>query len=754
MITKRRKAEALVVLGAVGVLLTSGAIPLASLEFQGPQSSSTIRGRIVDYETRKPLAGVTIAIVETGVDTSSDELGRYVLSDVPLGYYSVSFEREGYYPETRTDVIVRSGRTAVLNLEMLAVRTIQREVSVTADSFPTAPDKPGSQMHFYAEELRRDAGSAGDISRALYNVPGIVKSDEEANDLIVRGGSPWENGFYIDNIFIPNINHFPQQGASGGNISWLNMDFIERLQISTGGFDASFGNRLSAIVDIGYREGNRERTSGRIKMSTIGYGAQIEGPFGDGRGSWMFSGNRSFLDLISGLLDMGNPSDFYDAQGKATYDLDRRNTLSLLAVVGSSKTEYGHSAREKFNTGTAGLSWRHLWSGKAYSDTSVSYSHLDGRENNYQEWSGELHEQYDYHNSWLTIRNVNHVQLSMAHQLVFGVEAQQTRFRNWDDYDNAEVRLRGTSAGAFITSIVHLFHNLSLSSGLRLDYVPLSEHYHLSPRLSFSWMLTERLSLHGAFGIYFQQIPLFLLKQHADNRNLRDPLARHLVLGVRYLLRGDTQLALEAYDKSYRNFPMAPDYPFNFVIDDVNGDSDRFWNFGRLVDEGMAYARGIELTLQKKLARKVYGLVNLTYYRARYRDLMGAWRNRLFDNRFIVCVSGGYKPTRFWEFNVRWTWTGGKAFTPVDEEMSIAYGWPWVNYEDIMSGHLADYRTLSLRADRRFQFRRSNLIAFIGALNLFDHDNELFRFWDPYSNAYHSEYMWGVIPYIGLEFEF
>jgi outer membrane receptor for ferrienterochelin and colicin len=723
-----------------------------------------IKGRILDYETQKPLIGVTVTIVDSDWTARSDTTGTYEITEIPVGYYVVAYELDGYYTDTRTDVMVRPGRATFVNVEMLAVRIIAEEVRVTADYFPKTPDKPGSQMQFNAEELRRAAGSVEDVSRALYDVPGIVKADEEANDLIIRGGSPVENGFYVDNFFVPNINHFPQWGASGGNICMLNMHFINRLDIFTGGFDAAYGNRLSSIIDIGYREGNREGFHGQVNLSLIGFGAQAEGPFAKGRGSYMFSGYRSYLDIISGLLDTGNPSDYYDIQGKIVFDIDETDRLSLLTINGHSETKedpdfeqssgLGNYSFERFNLSTVGLNWRHIWSGSGFSDTSLSYSYMKGRDDTWAVSDNEPLFFVSYRNDWLTFRNVNQFQLGAAHKFKFGGEAQYIKFDSHNFDDDEPVNLDGTFGTVFVTYLVYPFDNFSISSGLRLDYVPLSERFHFSPRLSFSWVLTKRLSINGAFGMFYQQMPLFLLRQHPDNIPLKDMKARHFVLGLKYLLLTDTQVTLEAYDKLYNHFPMSPLAPYYFVIDDVNGDDAMFGNWGRLVDEGKARARGIEFTIQKKLARKLYGLVSLTYFKARYRDLMGGWHNRLQNNRYIICLSGGFRPNKHWDFNMRWTWMGGKAFTPVDVEKSIEYGFPWIWIENINSGYVSDYKNLSLRAERRFYYNKTNLVAYVGVWNLFDHPNELYRFWDPYGNQYLSEYMWGVIPYIGFEFQF
>ena len=737
--------------------------------YQPKMVSGEIKGRILDYETQKPLAGVKVEIMDRDWKTQSDEAGYYVLPKVPVGHYVLSFQMEGYYSDTRTDVIIRSSRITFVNVELLRVRSIQVEVSVTADYFPTAINESSSQTKFNSEELRRNAGGLGvDISRVLYNAPGVAKADEVANDLIIRGGSPTENGFYINNIFIPNINHFPQWGASGGNVSMLNLDFVERVEVLTGGFEASFGNRLSSIIDIDYREGNRERINSQFNLSLVGFGAQIEGPLPGSKGSWMISGNRSYMNIINDLLDETDIPVFHDIQGKLDYNLNDSNRLSFLTLIGQSRSRDDPSANriigdlvvdipygsENYTMPTVGLNWRHLWGNKGYSDTSISFSMIKARDENRLTSTDELLEFWEYKQSWITFRNVNHLQLSLTHQFKFGFEWQSIQFHASDYLDSVEQKYRGTFGAGFLTYIVYPFSNFSLSSGVRLDYVPLSERTHISPRFSFSWALTKRLSVNGAYGMFYQQMPLFLIKQHPDNVKLKDPQARHLVLGFKYLLRPDIQLKLEAYDKQYHHFPMSPINPYVFIIDDVNGDFDKFMNWGNLVDTGKAYAQGVELTLQKKLSKKFCGILNLTYYRARYQDLTEVWRNRIFDNRFIVCLSGGYKPTKNWEFNAQWIWSGNRAFSPVNEEKSRELGLPYVESKDILSAYLSDYQNLSIRVDRRFFFSKSNLVIFIGALNVMNHNNELLRHWDTWDNRYVSEYMWGIIPYIGLEFEF
>jgi hypothetical protein len=204
-----------------------------------------IKGRLFDAETKHPLIGANIVILNSTLGAASDLNGYFMIQDVPVGSYVLQFSYIGYNPLIKPDIIIRSQRTTYLEVELSISSIESDEVLVTADYFSEKKDQPLSVTSFSREEIRRAPGSAGDVSRIIQTLPSIAKIDDQSNNLVVRGGNPIENTFYIDNIEIPNINHFPAQGASGGPIGILNVDFIDQVIFYTGGFSATYGNKLS-----------------------------------------------------------------------------------------------------------------------------------------------------------------------------------------------------------------------------------------------------------------------------------------------------------------------------------------------------------------------------------------------------------------------------------------------------------------------------------------------------------------------------
>lgn len=270
-----------------------------SLGMIASSTKGIVKGRISESVTKQPMPGVYIQILNTKLSAVSEKNGDFKISDVPVGSYNVHFSAPGYEDIIKTDIIIRSKRITYLNVEMKEdyVHTTET-VTVSASYFYENEKELHSSVNFSQEEVRRSAGSGGDVSKMLKVIPGTSSISDQANDLIVRGGSPSENAFFVDNIEIPNINQFPQLGSTGGMISLINSDFIQNVNFYTGGFSALYGDSLSSVVDITFREANRDEFDGQLDLNLGGIGGGFEGPFAGGKGSWMLSGRKSYLDLL------------------------------------------------------------------------------------------------------------------------------------------------------------------------------------------------------------------------------------------------------------------------------------------------------------------------------------------------------------------------------------------------------------------------------------------------------------------------
>lgn len=245
-----------------------------------------------------------------------------------------------------------------------------------------------------------------------------------------------------------------------------------------------------------------------------------------------------------------------------------------------------------------------------------------------------------------------------------------------------------------------------------------------------------------------------MLSQNEKNRDLKRPRAIHYILGVDYLLTEDTKFTLELYQKDYKNFPLDPNQPGLFLIDELFYRDGFFLNHAALNNNGKAFSRGVELMLQKKLARNFYGLASAAYFRTKYQAGDNVWRNRVFDNRLILSAEGGYKPTNKWEFSLRWIYAGGAPHTPFDIAASQALHRAVLDVNRINEARYPDYHSLNVRFDRRFYFRGTNLVSYISVWNAYNRKNIATYFWNENEQKQDVIYQWTLLPIFGLEFEF
>lgn len=736
-----------------------------------------IKGKVEDNRTKELLSGANILIMGTTAGVSTDAKGEFIIHNVPVGSYSLRFSFIGYETIIKTDVVIRPGRVTFVNVELNPIPLESNEILVTSGYFQNKDIGSINAVGFNVEEIKRSPGSMGDVSRILLSLPGTAKISDDQNDLAVRGGSPIENVFYVDGIPIPNINHFPTIGSTGGPIGILNVDFIDNVNFLTSGFAPKYSDRLSSVVDIQYREGNRNNFEMQADLNISGFGGGAEGPLLNNKGSWMISGKRSYLDLIMDLFfKTGAMPRLSDIQGKIVYDINMEHKLSFIDIFAHNSEDFNKQDAidlDSDNYGfienlqnTAGLSWRALWNLNLYSVSSFSHSIITFENEFYRvsnglmDYKGKNIEKYTY------LRNINFAQLSPLHRIEFGCDLKNElgkyNYVKTSDTTHLAVvkpdfiinkKLNLMKLGLFFNYIINPLDKVTFSAGIRYDYYSLSKENSFSPRYAISYEINPAFRIFANGGIFFQQLPMILLSQNEKFEKLINSRAIHYGIGLDYLLTEDTKLTLEFYDKEYSRLPLDISDPTRSVIDDGLTNND-FGNYLSLENAGKAFTRGVELLIQKKLAKDIYGLISGSIFKSRYQGYDGIWRNRVYDNQYIFSVIGGYKPNEEWEYSARWTYAGGCPYTPFNIEKSIQAKRGIIDESKVNSERFPAYHSLSLRVDKKFYFKKQSLDIYVSLWNVYDRKNISFYSWDAEKNSIKPITQWGILPIIGIEYEF
>lgn len=727
---------------------------------------------IVTGPDMHPIAGATVVVEggSTGCMTGPD--GRFVIEGIVPGPYVLRFSCVGYAARSVTDVIVRPGRTTSIDMSLGLSPVDAGVVTVRPDYFERDPSMPSGSVSMSGEQVRRAPGSAGDVIRVLNSLPSTARFDETWNGLAVRGGNPSETAFLLDGMEISNINHFPRQGTSGGGLSMLNTDLLEGVEFMAGGFPARYGGRMSSVVSISTREGDRESFQGQADFGMAGFGAVLEGPLG-GSGSWLVCARRSWVDLLVEIADVDAVPVYSDMQGRITLDAGPSDRLVLVTAGSLDRVDYGRVralADGNRDYGTTeghilfgGASWRRLLGGEAFSTLSLSFNEtMYGGE--YRRTSTEeLSAVQDSRERSATASGTLTARTGFA-TIGAGFDARL----HADDFDNfyaadtnyagepmpeliVDARDGSFDGGVFVECTAPA-GPLETTLGCRLD-LSRTGAAGLSPRASLSLRLTEALTVEASGGVYRQSLSGELLARDRAYRELPDPWALHGVLGIGQLLSEDSRLTLEAYLKSYRDCPWDPEQPGFSILDGLSSEQG-LYTFDTLASGGEARAAGVELMLEKKLVSGIYGLAGVAVSRSEYRNPGQAWRPRIFDNRFILTLEGGYRPSPSWEFSARWVYAGGRPYTPMDVEASAGADRTVLDLDRINGERLPDFHSLNLRVDRRFVFGHSSLTAYASVWNVYGRRNVSAVFWNSTEDRPDELLQWGTMPVLGVEYEF
>lgn len=742
------------------------------------QPSGTIAGKVVEKTNRRIIPGAFVQLLGTKFETISDNNGKFEFSDVPVGIYSVKFSIYGFKAIVITDIVVHSNRITQLNVELQEeILRLRETVDVSASYFPEKEQDPISTFNLSAEEIRRAPGSSGDISRMLKMMPGVSNLNDSVSDLIVRGGSPTENAFFIDNIEVPNINHFPTFGSTGGFFSAINPDLLQNVDFYTGGFSALYGDRLSSIIDMKFRDGNVNDFDVLLNVDLMQAGSIIEGPIAKGKSSFILSGRTCVIRYLQdlGIIKFGGENDFTfpamsDSQARLTLDLSPNNKLTVLNIFSTGGFDLGQEEFEmdlNYTQNTLGLNLRTIWSNSFFSRTSLSYSLMkQGFDFQYQFEDDDFFWNYGTQQTGLALRNTNYLKLNDRSKFEFGLQLKRESFEqdwNIDEYTDdwgyvipashkTTEGFHSTKTGLFLSYIFTPVNRLTTTIGFRGDHNSITEKFHISPRLSFTYRFSRRFSLHGGTGIYYQALPLYVQAENTAFKKLKEATAIHYILGLEYRTGKGTRFTLEVYDKEYKHLPINPEYPERLII-----DRDSFTLYfppEALVDNGKAYSRGLELLVHKKMVKKLYGILCFSYFRSRYKDFFGVERNRIYDNRYTFNLVMGYKPFTKWEFSVKWTMMGGAPYTPINIEESIEEEREVRDFSRINEARYPDYNSLNIRVEYRLSLSKLGIIAFIDATNALNRKNVAYFYWNPDEDKIEKITQMPFFPKLGIEVRF
>ena len=728
-----------------------------TISFLLAQPVHQVKGTVIDKSSRQPLEFINVMIVGLNKGGVTNAEGKFSIGQVPPGIYRLQASAIGYKTVTTPEYIL-STRDLHIQIEMEENQTELEGVTVTASPFRRDIESPVSLRINGLQEIENSPGANRDISRIVQSYPGVAFSPiGYRNDLIVRGGSPSENRFYLDGIEIPNINHFSTQGASGGPVGILNADLIREVNFYTGAFPTDKGNALSSVLDFKLRDGDMERNSLKATLGASEVSLASNGHLGK-KTSYLFSVRQSYLQFLFDMLGLPFLPTFTDAQFKLKTRFDARNELTVLGLGGIDKMKLNTKADDEDNeyilsylpkiqqeTFTLGAVYRH-YAGAHVQSVVASHSYLNNRNTKYQQ-----NDESDPDHLMLRLRSTEqNTQLRLENSSSFrnwkvtvGTSLDYSQYSNttfqkvytdraqtFDYHTYLGIMRWGLFGTINYTSIDERF---TASLGLRADannYSAAMKNLsdQLSPRLSLSYQLTEHWSLSGNAGLYYQLPPYTALGfknnngLYANKYALRYMQVSQGSVGLNWR-KGDTfEVSVEGFYKDYDKIPLsvADGIPLTCKGNDYGVIGNEL-----LTSTAQGRSYGAELLLKWLIAKKLNLASSFTLFKSEYRtDKESEYIASAWDNRFIFNLRGTYNLPRHWSVGMKVSCIGGAPYTPYDADKSSlvtawnAQGKPYYDYTRYNEERLPAFTQVDIRIDKTFYLKRCMLGFYIDLQNI------------------------------------
>jgi hypothetical protein len=747
---------------------------LATAIFSNPQFG-VIKGKVINIATKQPVSFATVVVIGTTKGANTLEDGSFTIEGLEPNTYQVRVSAVGYTTITKSDVVVTNNKPAEITFDLQETTLQLKDVTITSDYFYTPPTDLNSTTTLSYEELRRSPGGFEDVIRALSILPGVAQASAGRNDLIVRGGAPSENLYILDGIKIPNINHFGAQGATGGPLSFVNLDFVKESVFSTGGFASLYGDKLSSVLKIDLRDGRSDKIGGKATISASQFGFNLEGPLSESS-NFIFSARRSYLDFIFKAAGFGFVPEYYDVLSKFDFNLSTKHKLSVMFIGAFDNVKFFNDTEDqKYKNSSI------LGSDQVQYGTGITFTNLMDK-GYYKVILSRNYVSYDSRQSDSLLnpifRNVsteaeNRLRIEFFHQfskkteLTSGLQGEyittnydvklpkfKTTFGETLPIDSVKLTKNFYKYG-FFTNVTHRFTaGLLFNAGFRLDdFSGISDGLRLSPRFSIEYKFNPETGVSFSTGVYYQTPSYIWLIGDNRNTDLKPLRVDQYVVSLEHRVSEDAILKLEGFYKDYKNYPASLTRPY-IVMSNTGGGYDgtdnNFESFGfePLVSSGFGTAKGLEFSAQKKLSTMpLYGILSLTYSEIENTAVDGIARRGSFNQKWLFNLSGGYRFNESWEASFKFRYSSGAPYTPFNSDGTQTVA----NYN---TGKLPDAHSLDFRVDKKWFFENFTLITYIDIQNIYNRSNTFAVRWDRRLKKEDFGSSIGILPSIGVSLEF
>ena len=717
----------------------------------------TIHGKVIDQKTRQgiPYANVYIeGNIQTG--TATDSIGRFQINNAKPGIHRLVVSCIGYKDKLTSEYMV-SARTPFIEVELEEDAQMLGEVTVSPSPLRRTTESPVSLFVIGLQDIEKIPGANRDISRIVRSFPGVSFSPiGYRNDLIVRGGGPSENRYFMDGIEIPNINHFSTQGASGGPVGIINSDLVREINFYTGAFPANRSGALSSVLDFSLFNGNPERQDFKATLGASEVSLSGSGHFSE-KTTYLFSARQSYLQFMFKLLGLPFLPNYIDGQFKIKTRLNDKHELMFLGLGGIDRMKLNTDEKNEENefllsylpvvhqdTYTLGASYKH-YGGRNTQSLFLSHSYLNNRMTKYvnnDESSEEnlmLRLRSSEQKTSLRFENRSSIGKWTWKQ---GAEMSYSRYTNhtiqrfyanqqasWIDY---QTDLGIWSWGGFVSGdYTSPNQRLTSSFGIRVDASNLAKmknpFHQLSPRISANYTFNEHWSVAGNVGIYYELPPYTALgfkdnEGNWVNRELKYQRVASGSMGVNWRPVRQVIVSVEGFYKRYSQMPLC-------ILDNIplacKGNDYGIFGNEALVSSAQGRAYGVELLAKWHVPDKINASASLTLYQSEYRNnknspyLPSAW-----DNRYILNMSCVWDLPRQWSLGAKLSMIGGSPYTPYDIEKSAlveawnAQGRPYYDYGLYNTERLSSFAQLDLRIDKNYYFKQWRLGWYVSIQNV------------------------------------